>query len=92
MVLDDNRARSLNRRSTIEVTRRPASRRWQISKRGPPTVRFYPRKRTFRHLFDHLIGTVEQRRWHREAERLGTFEVDDQLGICGLLLFSDVTD
>jgi hypothetical protein len=33
-------------------------------------------KRTFPHLFDHLIGAGKQRQRHREAERLGGFEVD----------------
>ena len=32
-----------------------------------------------RSLFDHLIGAGEQRRRHREAECLGSFEVDHQL-------------
>ena len=30
-------------------------------------------------LFDHLVGTGEQRWWHREAECLGSFEVDTKL-------------
>src|SRR5262249_28637039 len=36
-------------------------------------------KRTSLVLFDYLVGTVEQRRWDREAERLGGFEIDHQL-------------
>lgn len=30
------------------------------------------------HLFDNLVGGCEQRWRHREAERLGGFEVDDK--------------
>jgi hypothetical protein len=30
-------------------------------------------------LFDHLVGGGEQRLWHREAERFGGLEIDDQL-------------
>src|SRR5215212_3643067 len=30
-------------------------------------------------IFDHLVSAGEQRRWHGKAERLGRFEVDDQL-------------
>jgi|SRR5664279_4476408 hypothetical protein len=36
-------------------------------------------------LFDHLIGTGEQRRWHREAERLRSLEIDDELKSSGKL-------
>ena len=39
----------------------------------------YPRKRTLRQLFDHLIGAVEQRWWDGETERLGGLEVDHKL-------------
>jgi hypothetical protein len=28
-------------------------------------------------LFDHLVGAGEQRRWHREPERLGGGEIAD---------------
>jgi hypothetical protein len=28
--------------------------------------------------FDHFIGKIEHAWWHREAQRLGGFEVDDQ--------------
>ena len=52
------------------------------------------------HLFDHLIGLCKQRRRHREAERLGSFEIDHQLvlsrrlhrKIGGLLAFEDAID
>ena len=35
-------------------------------------------------LFDHFVGAGDQCRGHREAERLGGFEVDDQLKLRGL--------
>jgi hypothetical protein len=38
-----------------------------------------------RSLFDHLVGTPEQRHWNGDAERLGRFEVDDQRNGRGLL-------
>ena len=41
-------------------------------------------KRTWRHLFDQLVGASEQLRWHREAERFGGFEVDHRLKLSGL--------
>ena len=30
-------------------------------------------------LFDHLVGTGEQHRWHFEAERFRSLEIDTQL-------------
>src|ERR1700730_544707 len=36
-------------------------------------------------LFDHFVGSSEKRLRHRKAERLGGLEIDDQLGIGGLL-------
>src|SRR6516164_8606338 len=32
-----------------------------------------------RRSFDHLVGAREHARWHFDAERLGSLEVDDQL-------------
>jgi len=37
-------------------------------------------------LFDYLVGAGEQRRWHGEAERLGSVEINHQLDFRGLLL------
>src|SRR3974390_3302920 len=37
------------------------------------------------HLFDHIVGTGEQRGREREAEPPGGLEVDDQFDLCGLL-------
>jgi hypothetical protein len=36
-------------------------------------------KRTLIGSFDHLVGAGEQRRWHRNAERLRDLEIDRQL-------------
>jgi hypothetical protein len=36
-------------------------------------------------LFDHLVGASEHARWHFDAERLGSLEVDHQLQLGWLL-------
>jgi hypothetical protein len=36
-------------------------------------------------LFDHLVGAGEQRRWHFDAERLGSDQVDHQIELGRLL-------
>src|SRR4029434_10319805 len=36
-------------------------------------------------LFDHLVGSAQQRNWKSEAKRLGGLEIDDQLDFSGLL-------
>ncbi len=41
-------------------------------------------KRTFHHLFDHLVRACEQLRWHCEAQRLGGLEFDHKLKLRGL--------
>ena len=44
------------------------------------TFRHFPfgPKSDIRHLFDHLVGAGEQRWRHFEAERLSSFQIDDQ--------------
>ena len=42
-------------------------------------VRFTPKKRTSRHLFDHLVGEQQERFGYREAKRLGRLEIDNEL-------------
>jgi len=39
--------------------------------------------------FDHFVSTREQRGWHCEAERLGSFEVDHQI-VFGVLFDGEV--
>src|SRR5262249_42746447 len=41
-----------------------------------------PQKRTSPTSLDDVVGTSDQRRRHSKAERLGSFEVDDQLVLC----------
>jgi hypothetical protein len=36
-------------------------------------------------LLDHVVRPSQDRRWDRQAEGLGGFEVDDELESCGLL-------
>src|SRR5262245_55538266 len=36
-------------------------------------------------LFDHLVGAGEKRDWHGDPKRLGSFDVDDQFDLGGLL-------
>ena len=45
----------------------------------------YPRKRTLRYSFDHLVGAAEQHWRHGEAQRFGGFEIDGQLELDRLL-------
>src|SRR5690242_20428185 len=40
---------------------------------------------SFRVLLDHLVRPLQERRGDRQAERLGGFEVEHQLELCGLL-------
>ena len=54
----------------------------------------------FAPLFDHLVGTSEQRRWDFEVERLGGFQIDHQLvlgrglywQVGGFLAFEDAME
>ena len=51
-------------------------------------------------LFDHLVGAAKHCRGHRKAERLGSFEIDDQFvlsrrlhrQICWLLALENTVD
>jgi hypothetical protein len=36
-------------------------------------------------LFDHQVGAAKQRKGHGKAEGLGSFQVDDQLDLGGLM-------
>src|ERR1700716_998840 len=45
--------------------------------RSPGALRKPTQKRTS---LDHLIGAAEQHRWHFEAERFRSLEIDTQLG------------
>src|SRR5262245_52807031 len=38
-----------------------------------------------RYLFDHLVGSTEQREWDGNAKRVGGFQIEDQLGLHRLL-------
>jgi hypothetical protein len=54
----------------------------------PPglSLRLLPKSRPMRRskasLFNQLVGYEEDARWYGESERLGNFEVDDQLVLC----------
>src|SRR5262249_4878636 len=37
------------------------------------------------HLFDHLVGNVQQTKWHSEPKRFSGLEVDDQIELRRLL-------
>jgi hypothetical protein len=41
-------------------------------------------------LFDHLIGAAEQHRWHFEAKRFRSLEIDDQFEF-GRLIKRDIS-
>src|SRR5665213_143154 len=57
-------------------------RRWRSRPTAPTTEARTAAKIS---LFDHLVGEGEQSWCDRQAERLGGFEVDDQLELGGLL-------
>jgi len=38
-------------------------------------------KANIRHSFNQLVGDLLEMQWHREAERFGSLEVDDQIEI-----------
>ena len=51
----------------------PESGPWEMRLECPLSA-----KSGHRQLFDHLVGAGEERRWQLEAERFGSFEVDDK--------------
>ena len=74
--------------AVIELDLGPASKRplWVKSRHVQRTSRcpLYPRKRTFRHSFDHFIDARKQHRRHSQSYGFGALEVDDQLEFGGL--------
>ena len=62
--------------------RRPPARMVSIVIAG---VRKPAQEPPLQHLFDHLVGNGQQRRWHFQAKCLGGLEVDDQLEFDGCL-------
>src|SRR4029450_193820 len=36
-------------------------------------------KRTLDRLLDHLVGSIQQAKWHGETKRLGGLQVDDEI-------------
>ena len=58
----------------------PESRHWSAARKCPLSA-----TSGLVRLFDHLVGTIQQRRQHREAERLGGFQIDNEFKFRGLL-------
>src|SRR5215471_2477883 len=60
----------------------------------------FGQKADIAHLFDHLVGHVQQTKWHSEPKRFGGLEIDDQLEpgclqdwqVSRLLAFEDSAD